>query len=252
MGNFSELALSHLPEHSCSISSIEKVFLSPKYIIPVFWLAFFKLEHIFSKQDEDGYLTYYYKVSKVEGLANFTRRISLFSSWYGYDYKQLALIFLKYFESFNYSYLILDINDILGMFVGDTSSVEALEEMKSYLCFENGEKHIFYGDDINYNNAIFLLAGMDSDEKYFCSQIPDLFVKNIVNIENGSALLFSDQARKFPTEKNKEQCMNIAKKNIQNPPVIKQERLDDQFNLGCIYQKKGNLWKFLKVLFKYF
>lgn len=149
MGNFSELVLSHLPEHSCDSTSIEKVFLSPKYIIPIFWLALFKPEHIFSKCDEDGYTAYYYEVNKKQGIINFQTRVSIFSCWYSNEYEQLAIIFLKYLENLNYSYLILDINDILGMGIDDSGSLEALEEMKSYVDFEKDNRNFVYRDDLD-------------------------------------------------------------------------------------------------------
>ena len=194
MGNFSELVLSHSHESFCNTTSIEKYFLSPKYTIPVFWFALFETKDILSKCD-DGYITYYYEVSKNRGLINFQKRIGIFLSWYGHEYEQLAIVFLKYLETFNYSYFILDIHDVLGMCIEDVGSLEVLQKMKSYVKFEGNGKNSVYREDVDYNNAIFLLAGMDENEKDFCCQIPDFFVTKLIEVEKKKSFKLTNKQK---------------------------------------------------------
>lgn len=166
MGNYASLTLAYDKEENSRLD-FEKHYISPKYIIPLFWTAFFKVEHIVTKDIEGG-AYYYFEVTKADAMSNFEARMHFFFKWYGQEVFELSKEFFQSIFTFDYTYIMLDVDDILGMSVEYPATIVSLQQVQELIdCFDDSidaieQKMLPSLDDINEDLNSWLV-GLDDE-----------------------------------------------------------------------------------------
>lgn len=85
----------------------------------------------------EGEPYYYFEATKADAMAHFKARIPLFLKWYGQEAFELSKEFLQFIFAFDYKYIMLDVDDILGMGIEHPATTVSLQQVS-----EIGRAHV--------------------------------------------------------------------------------------------------------------
>ncbi len=106
------------------------IFDEIKYSIPLFWITLFDVSDIKKIQDEYDETFYIFETYTEQACKIFNDRIKIWAALYDNEKVEiLARAFIKYIEQFPNHFIILDVSDILSMYM-DYQSEDAKYEME--------------------------------------------------------------------------------------------------------------------------
>lgn len=140
MGHYSNLRISSNLDQTEEKKSNDEIYIEVKYLIPLFWLALFKLEDISALKDQYNETYYVFRATILKSCETFKSRLNIWSALYN-DEKLaiLAQSFLQYLQRTPTFSVELNITDIMAMMI-DPFSIEANNEMVDMIHFIE-EKH---------------------------------------------------------------------------------------------------------------
>lgn len=135
MGHYSNLRISSNLDQTEEKKSNDEIYMEVKYLIPLFWLALFKLEDISALKDQYNETYYVFRATILKSCGTFKSRLNLWSKLYNDEKAEiLAKLFLQYLEHIPTFSIELNINDLLGMHL-DINSIDAKNEMTDLINF---------------------------------------------------------------------------------------------------------------------
>lgn len=142
MGNYSTLwILSNLDRTDGEIAEHD-ICQEVKYAIPMFWLALFKIEHIIKLSNDSDELYYRFEAPAHQCITTFKERLKeVWTPLFNNERVEiLATTFLQFLQNYSQHIIVLDVYDILSMYI-DYSSEEAELEMRRMISWLE-EKHL--------------------------------------------------------------------------------------------------------------
>lgn len=126
MGNYSTLWIA---KNKDQYNENTDIYQEVKYDIPLFWIALFEEKNVQEELNEYDERHYYFETTTKQAIEIFKYRIPMWSKLYRDEkLETLAKAFLKYLEQFSDHFIILDVSDILSMYL-DYESEDAKNEM---------------------------------------------------------------------------------------------------------------------------
>lgn len=141
MGHYSTLWISSNLDRTDGEVAEHDICQEVKYAIPIFWLALFKTEHIIKLSNDSDELYYRFEAPAYQCITTFKERLSIWTPLFNNERVEiLANTFLQFLQNYSQHIIVLDVYDILSMYI-DYSSEEAELEMRTMINWLE-EKHL--------------------------------------------------------------------------------------------------------------
>lgn len=141
MGHYSTLWISSDLNRTDGEIAEHEIYQEVKYAIPLFWLALFRTEHIIKLRNDSDELYYRFEAPAHQCITIFKERLNIWTPLFNNNRAEiLATTFLQFLRNYSQHIIVLDVYDILSMYI-DYSSQEAELEMRTMINWLE-EKHL--------------------------------------------------------------------------------------------------------------